>query len=351
MEPNMEKLQEMTGKVLVDIGATFHAPLVLIGEKLGLFKELAAGRMNAKQLAGRTHTAVRYVQEWLPAMASGGYVSYDPEEQVYYLTVEQAMVLADEDSPAYMPGAFQAALAAVKSAPRICEAFQTGDGVGWHEHASELFSGTERFYEPLYRSNLVENWISALNGAQARLEAGAFVADVGCGQGRSTILMAQAFPRSRFEGFDYHEYSIEAARKSACKAGVADRIRFEALAARDTPESGYDLITSLDCLHDMGDPAAAARAIHAALKPDGIWMIVEPFAADKVEHNFNPIGRLYYCASVLLCVPGALAQDDGMALGAQAGEKRLRDVVTSAGFTRFRRAAETPVNIVYEARP
>lgn len=351
MAIDTEKLQEMTGKVLADIGVIFHAPLVLIGEKLGLFKELAAERLNAEQLAERTRTATRYVQEWLPAMASGGYISYDAGERVYYLTAEQAMVLADEQSPTYMPGAFQAALAAVKSEPKITEAFLTGKGVGWHEHAEELFSGTERFYEPLYRSNLVEKWIPALDGAQARLEAGAFVADVGCGQGRSTILLAQAFPRSRFEGFDYHEFSIEAARKNAREAGVADRIRFEVLSARETPASGYDLVTSFDCLHDMGDPVGAAEAVHRALKPDGIWMIVEPYAADEVEKNFNPVGRLYYCASVLLCVPGALAQDVGLALGAQAGEKRLREVVSSAGFSRFRRAAETPVNIVYEARP
>lgn len=351
MAVDMAKLEEMTGKVLADIGATFHAPLVLIGEELGLFKELAKENLNAEQLAGRTHTAVRYVQEWLPAMASGGYVSYDAESREYYLTAEQAMVLADEESPAYMPGAFQAALAAIKSAPKITEAFRTGDGVGWHEHAAELFSGTERFYEPLYRSNIVENWIPALDGVQSRLEAGGVVADIGCGQGRSTILLAQAFPRSRFEGFDYHGLSIEAARNNAREAGVDGYVSFEVLAARDTPASGYDLVTSFDCLHDMGDPAAAAVAIHAALKPDGTWMIVEPYAADAVEHNFNPIGRLYYCASVLLCVPGALAQDVGLALGAQAGEKRLREIVLSAGFTRFRRAAETPVNIVYEARP
>jgi SAM-dependent methyltransferase len=351
MTCNMEKLQEMTGKVLSDIGATFHAPLVLIGEKLGLFKALASGRLRPEQLAAATDTAVRYVQEWLPAMASGGYVSYDPDTQTYYLTPEQAMVLADDQSPAYMPGAFQAALAAIKSEPLIAEAFRTGNGVGWHEHDAALFHGTERFYEPLYRSNLVESWIPALDGAQCRLEAGARVADIGCGQGRSTIIMAQAFPLSRFEGFDYHELSIQAAIKNAHAAGVAERVSFEIVAARDIPAAGYDLITSFDCLHDMGDPEAAARAIRAALAPDGIWMIVEPYAADATEHNFNPVGRLYYCASVMLCVPGALAQDQGFALGAQAGEKRLRELVLAAGFSTFRRAAETPVNIVYEARP
>jgi len=351
MAVDMEKLQEMTGKVLADIGATFHAPLVLIGEKLGLFKELAAARLNAEQLAERTHTAVRYIQEWLPAMAAGGYVSYDPEAQCYYLTPEQSMVLADEESPAYMPGAFQAAIAAIKSEQKITEAFRSGEGVGWHEHDDELFLGTERFYKPLYQTNLVDNWIPALDGVLQKLRDGAFVADVGCGHGLSSILMAQAFPQSRFEGFDYHELSIKAATQHALDANVADRVRFEALPAQDLPASGYDLVTSFDCLHDMGDPAGAAETILKALKPDGTWMIVEPYAGDVVEQNFNPVGRLYYCASVLLCVPGALAQDVGLALGAQAGEKRLREVICSAGFTRFRRAAETPVNIVYEARP
>ena len=351
MAVDMEKLEEMTGKVLADIGATFHAPLVLIGEKLSLFKKLAEEKLNAEQLAERTQTSVRYVQEWLPAMASGGYVSYDPEAQVYYLTVEQAMVLADEESPAYMPGAFQAAIAAIKSEPKITEAFSTGKGVGWHEHDAELFLGTERFYKPLYQTNLVDNWIPALDGVLQKLRDGAFVADVGCGHGLSSILMAQAFRQSRFEGFDYHELSIKAATQHALDANVADRVRFEALSAQNLPASGYDLVTSFDCLHDMGDPAGAAETILKALKPDGTWMIVEPFAGDVVEHNFNPVGRLYYCASVLLCVPGALAQDVGLALGGQAGEKRLREIVLSAGFTHFRRAAETPINTVYEARP
>jgi SAM-dependent methyltransferase len=350
MEFDTAKIEEMTGKVLADIGVIFQAPLVLIGERLGLFKALAGASMNAEQLAGLTSTAVRYVEEWLPAMAAGGYVSYDVEEEAYYLSPEQAMVLADEQSPVYMPGAFQAALAAIKAEPDIREAFRTGDGYGWHEHAEEIFTGTERFYEPLYRSNLVEHWIPALDGVKERLEAGARVADIGCGQGRSTIILAQAFPRSHFEGFDYHRLSIEAARNNAREAGVDERVRFEVLDAGDTPACGYDLVTSFDCLHDMGDPVSAAAAVRAALKPDGIWMIVEPYAADEVEKNFNPVGRLYYSASVLLCVPGALAQEGGYALGAQAGEKRLREVVQAGGFTRFRRAFETPVNIVYEAR-
>jgi 2-polyprenyl-3-methyl-5-hydroxy-6-metoxy-1,4-benzoquinol methylase len=284
-------------------------------------------------------------------MASGGYVMYDAGDKKYYLTEEQTMVLADEDSPAYMPGAFQAATAAIKSEPKITEAFRTGEGVGWHEHDSELFHGTERFYKPLYRTNLVQNWIPALNGVKQKLEAGAMVADVGCGYGLSTILMAQAFPQSHFEGFDYHGPSISAARERALQAGVSDRVKFEAVSAQDLPASEYDLVTCFDCLHDMGDPAGAAETVFKSLKPDGTWMIVEPYAGDTIEQNFNPIGRLYYCASVLLCVSGSLAQDVGLALGAQAGEKRLKEVVLSGGFNRFRRAAESPINIVYEARP
>ena len=345
------KLNEMIGKVITDIGATFHAPLVLIGEKLGLFKELALGKMGAEELATVTDTAVRYVQEWLPAMGSGGYVSYDAETGKYYLTEEQAMVLADEDSPAYMPGAFQAATAAIKSEAKITEAFRTGEGVGWHEHDAELFHGTERFYKPLYRTNLIQNWIPALDGVKQKLEAGALVADVGCGYGFSTILMAQAFPQSHFVGFDYHKPSIRAAKKRSLAAGVSDRVKFEAVAAQDIPAAGYDLVTSFDCVHDMGDPVGAAKQILKALKPDGTWMIVEPYAGDTVEENFSPIGRLYYCASVTLCVAGALSQDVGLALGCQAGETRLKKVIMSSGFTRFRRAAETLVNIVYEARP
>jgi len=345
------KLNEMIGKVITDIGATFHAPLVLIGEKLGLFKQLASGKMNAEELAAGTKTAKRYVQEWLPAMASGGYVMYDVETEKYYMTEEQKIVLADEESPAYMPGAFQAATAAIRSEPKITEAFRTGEGVGWHEHDAELFHGTERFYKPLYKTNLVQNWIPALEGVQQKLEAGALVADVGCGYGLSTILMAQAFPKSCFVGFDYHEPSIKVARERALAAGVSGRVTFEAVSAHDLPASGYDLVTSFDCVHDMGNPAGAAATIFKSLKPDGTWMVVEPFAGDKVEQNFNSVGRLYYCASVILCVSGALAQDDGHALGGQAGEARLKEVVLSGGFTRFRRAAESPINIVYEVRP
>ncbi len=347
-----QKLNTLLQKVFADIGATFHAPLVLIGEKTGLFKALAeSGQLTSVELAERTQTAERYVREWLPAMAAGGYVTYDRVTKRYSLSEEQAFALADESSPAYLAGAFQAATAAIRSEPKITEAFRNGRGVGWHEHDPELFNGTERFYKPVYMSNLVGSWLPALEGVEEKLKNGGRVADVGCGFGASTLIMARAFPKAVFSGFDYHKPSIAYADTSAAEAGLADRVCFEACAAKDIPGSSYDLVTSLDCLHDMGDPVGAAAHILTTLKPDGTWMIVEPYAGDKVEDNLTPVGRLYYCASVLLCVPGAMDQDGGLALGAQAGEKGIREVVQQGGFTRFRRAAETSFNIVYEARP
>jgi len=345
------KLNEMIGKVIADIGATFHAPLVLIGEKLGLFKQLASGKMTAEELAAKTNTAERYVQEWLPAMASGGYASYDVEAEKYYLTEEQTMVLADEESPLYMPGTFQAATAAIKSEPKITEAFRTGEGVGWHEHDAEFFHGAERFYKPIYLTNLLGCWIPALDGVEAKLKAGARVADVGCGFGVSTIIMARAYSNTTFTGFDYHGPSVEMARTRAAEAEISDGISFETAAAKEIPAAGYDLVTCFDCFHDMGDPVGVVRHILKALDSDGTWMIVEPFAGDDVQQNLTPVGRLYYCASVLLCVSSAMAQDGGHVLGAQAGEARLREVVKEGGFTRFRRVAETSFNIVYEAKP
>lgn len=353
MSIDEQKLNALMQKVIEDIGATFHAPLVLIGEQTGLFKAMAgAGWLTPAEVAERSGTHERYVGEWLPAMASGGYVDYDPATRRYSLSPEQVCALADPESPCYIPGAFQAATAASRSQHRIAEAFRTGEGVGWHEHDPELFEGGERFYRPLYMTHLVQNWIPALDGGVVeKLQRGAVAADVGCGLGASTIIMARAFPRSRFFGFDYHDLSIEVARQRARDAGVTDRVSFAAAPARDIPGEDYDLITSLDCLHDMGDPVGAAKHLRRALKPDGTWMIVEPYAHDEVQDNLTPIGRLYYCASVLLCVPGALNQDIGLALGGQAGEARLREVVTKGGFSRFRRATETPFNMVYEARP
>ena len=346
------KLNKIIGKVIEDIGATFHAPLVLIGEKLGLFKAMAgAGLLTAGELAGRTGTAERYVAEWLPAMAAGGYVEYEPESGRYFLTPEQVVAFADENSPAYMPGAFQAATAAIRSEARIAEAFRTGQGVGWHEHDPELYLGAERFYKPNYVSNLVSSWLPALAGVDQKLKQGARVADVGCGYGVSTILMAKAFPDSRFFGFDYHEHSIQRARERAEEAGVSGQVNFEAFSARDMPGNNYDLITMFDCLHDMGDPVGVARHMRKSISDDGTWMIVEPLAGDRVEDNFNPVGRLFYCASVLLCTAGAIAQEGQMVLGGQAGEARIREVVTAGEFTRFRRAVQTPINLVFEARP
>jgi len=352
MAIDQDKLNSIIQQVIKDIGATFHAPLVLIGEELGLFKNMAgAGRLSAEELAKRTDTAERYVAEWLPSMAAGGYVTYHPETGRYSLSEEQAFAFADENSPAYMPGAFQAATAAIRAEKRITESFRTGEGVGWHEHDENLFPGADRFYRPNYSTNLVNCWIPALTGVKEKLDKGATVADIGCGFGTSTILMALAFPNATFIGSDSHEASVKTARLRAERAGVADRVSFEAASGSRFNGARFDLVTSFDCLHDMGNPVEAAGHVRTVLKDDGTWMIVEPFAGDCVEENLTPIGRLYYCASVLLCVPCALQQEGGIALGGQAGEARIREVARRGGFTRFRRATETPINIVYEARP
>lgn len=352
MPVDMDKLHELLGRAIVDFGATFHAPLVRIGDKLGLYKALAAGGpQSPAELAKRTTTSERYVREWLCSQAAGGYVSYASTNGKFYLTEEQAFALADENSPAFLPGAFQVALAAAKAEEQIEKRFKSGDGMGWHEHHPELFIGTERFFRPGYAANLLSAWIPALEGVDAKLKSGARVADVGCGLGASTVLMAKAYPKSEFVGFDYHDKSIETAKKRANEAGVGDRIKFEVAMAKNFPGKDYDFVTFFDCLHDMGDPGGAAAHVHSALKKDGTWMIVEPFSGDKPEDNFNPIGRAYYGASTLLCTPASLSQEVGLALGAQAGEKRLKEVVTSGGFTRFRRAAQTPFNLIFEARP
>jgi 2-polyprenyl-3-methyl-5-hydroxy-6-metoxy-1,4-benzoquinol methylase len=347
-----EKLNEFLGRALVDFGATFHAALVRIGDKLGLYKGLAAGGpQTSAELAKRTGTTERYIREWLSAQAAGGYVSYDPILGKFYLTEEQAFAMADETSPAFMPGAFQVALAAIKAEEQLAERFKSGAGFGWHEHHHELFVGTERFFRPGYAANLIAAWIPALEGVDEKLKKGGRVADVGCGLGASTVLMAKHYPKSEFVGFDYHDKSIESAKQRAKDAGVSDRIRFEVAKAKDYPGKDYDFVTFFDCLHDMGDPAGASAHVRSSLKSDGSWMIVEPFAGDKLEDNLNPIGRAFYGASTLLCTPASLSQEVGLALGAQAGEKRLRDVVKSAGFSRFRRATQTPFNLIFEARP
>jgi SAM-dependent methyltransferase len=346
------RLNEFLHQFVGDLGATVHAANVVIGDKLGLYKGLAAaGPSTPAELAERTGTSPRYVAEWLAGQAAGGYVAYDAGGGRYRLTEEQAFTLADEQSPAFLPGAFQLACATVRDEPRIAEAFRSGEGVGWHEHNPDVFTGCERFFRPGYAANLASAWIPALDGVEAKLKAGARVADVGCGHGASTVLMARAWPSSTFVGFDYHADSIEQARKRAADAGVEDRCRFEVALARDYPGAGYDLVATFDSLHDMGDPVGAAEHVLGSLAPDGTWMIVEPAAGDRVEDNLNPVGRAYYGFSTLLCVPHSLSQEVGAALGAQAGEPGIRQVVTTAGFSRFRRAAETPFNLVFEARP
>jgi SAM-dependent methyltransferase len=345
------KLELFVGQLVGELGATLNAALVVIGDELGLYRALdGEGALSSAELASRTNTNERYVREWLNAQAAGGYVTYDGETDRYTLPPEQAFVLAQDDSPAAFAGAFQLVRAAVHDQPKITEAFRSGAGVGWHEHHHGLFEGTERFFRPGYNANLVSTWIPALDGVEAKLHAGARVADVGCGHGASTILLAQAYPASTFVGYDYHEASIETARSRALAAGVGDRVRFAVAAAADYPGHDFDLVACFDCLHDMGDPQGAARHVLQSLAPDGTWLIVEPFAGDRVDDNLNPVGRLYYAASTLLCTPASLSQEGRAGLGAQAGQARIGEVVTAAGFSRFRRAAETPTNLIFEAR-
>lgn len=351
MAADQAKLEAFMGKAVGDIGAAISAALVLTGDQLGLYKAMAkAGPLTPKELAQRTKTKERYVREWLDNQAAGGYVAYDPATRRYALPEEQALALADEGSSVFLPGAFQVIMAAFKAQPRIARNFRTGKGLGWHAHDPLLFQGTERFFRPNYRGNLVSSWIPALEGVEAKLRRGAKVADVGCGLGASTILMAQAFPESGFVGFDYHKASVLAARRRAKEAGVAGRATFKVGRSTDYPGGGYDLVAHFDCLHDMGDPVGAARHVRETLAPEGTWMIVEPFANDRPEENHNPVGRVYYGASTMICVPASLAYQ-GPGLGAQAGEARIKDIVTRGGFTRFRRAAQTPFNLVLEARP
>jgi ubiquinone/menaquinone biosynthesis C-methylase UbiE len=347
----MNKLNAFIGQFVTDLGATVHTGMVVIGEKLGLYKALAEEPMNSAELAAKTKTDERYLREWLSSQAAGGYITYDDKTGKFSLTNEQTFTLAIEDSPAYLPGAFELALGSLAAVPRIAESFRDGAGMGWHEHVDGVFHGCEKFFRPGYSANLVSSWIPALSDVKEKLETGARVADVGCGKGASTLLMAAAFPNSRFLGFDYHDKSIEEARESARRLGVADRVTFEVSKAKDYPGKEYDLVTVFDCLHDMGDPIGAAAHVRQSLAKDGTWMIVEPFANDDLKDNLNPVGRIYYSLSTLLCTPCSRSQEVGLCLGAQAGEKRIREVVTSAGFGRFRRATETSFNIVFEARP
>jgi 2-polyprenyl-3-methyl-5-hydroxy-6-metoxy-1,4-benzoquinol methylase len=346
------KLEQFMGQFVQDMGAAITAPLVTIGDKLGLYKAMADSEpVTPAQLAERTDCRERYVREWLCQQAASGYVEYDAADGTFRLPPEQAMALTDEDSPAFIPGAFQLLAAVVKDEPHITERFRSGEGFGWHEHDHDLFPGTERFFRPGYLANLVESWLPALDGVVEKLSAGARVADIGCGHGASTILMAKAFPASAFVGSDYHDGSIEAARAAAERAGVADRVTFEVSSAKDFGGGPFDLVCVFDALHDMGDPVGAARHVREMLAEDGTWMVVEPFAGDAIEENLNPIGRIFYGGSTMLCTPASLSQEVGLALGAQAGQQRLTEVLGEGGFSRVRRAAETPFNIVLEARP
>jgi SAM-dependent methyltransferase len=348
---DMDKLNAFIGQFVTDLGAAASAGMVVIGEKLGLYKALAAGPMTSAELARKTGTDERYLREWLSSQAAGGYISYSPEENKFSLTAEQAFTLANEDSPAYLPGAFELALGSLAAVPRIADSFRTCEGMGWHEHAEGVFHGCEKFFRPGYAANLTTTWIPALTGVKEKLERGARVADVGCGKGASTILMAKAYPNSKFFGFDYHDKSIEAARETAKREGVADRVTFEVAKAKEYPGKDYDFVAVFDCLHDMGDPVGAAKYVRQSLAKDGSWMIVEPYANDSLKDNLNPVGRVYYSFSTLLCTPCSRSQEVGACLGAQAGEGRIRNVIKEAGFTQFRRATETPFNIVYEAKP
>jgi SAM-dependent methyltransferase len=352
MAINEAKLNEFMGRFVGDIGAVMHAATIVVGDQLGLYKELAAaGPCDAQQLARKSGTDPRYLKEWRCAQAASGYITYDKETEKFSMSEEQAFALAEEGSPAFVPGAFQIAVAQFKAIPKMMQAMRTGIGIGWHEHDTSLFHGTERFFRPGYAANLVSNWIPALEGVENRLKTGARVADVGCGHGASTIIMAQAYPEATFTGFDYHAPSIDHARKAAADAGVGDRVNFEVARAQDYPGDGYDFVAVFDCLHDMGDPVGAAAHVRASLKPDGTWMIVEPYAQDRLEDNLNPVGRVYYSASTFICTPASRSQEVGACLGAQAGESRLKEVVMQGGFTRFRRATETPFNLVLEAKP
>lgn len=350
MELKESKLHEFLGKMVTEMGAAANGALIVMGDKLGLYKSLdALGPMTPQQLANATGTTERYVQEWLCAQAASGYVEFDEMTQNFSMTPEQAAVFSDEESPVLMTGAFYAISSMYHDVPKIEHAFKSGEGVSWGDHNACLFCGTEKFFRPSYKANLVENWITSLDGVTEKLQKGAKVADVGCGHGASTIVMAQAFPNSQFTGFDFHEGSVKHATALAKESGLKN-ISFQVATAKEFPGKGYHLVTFFDCLHDMGDPVGACGHVAQALDADGTCMIVEPFAKDSLQENLNPVGRAFYAFSTMICTPSSLSQEVGLALGAQAGEKRLREVAVSGGFSRFRRAAETPFNLILEAR-
>jgi SAM-dependent methyltransferase len=351
MAVDTDKLNAFMGKMVGDFGAAMNASLMLIGDKLGLYKALAEkGPMNSTELAKATGTAERYVREWLATQAASGYVDYDPERKTFSMQPEQALALANEESPVFLGAIGNLVAATFLDEPKISDAFKSGKGVGWNRRSECLFCGTARFFRTGYKHHLVQEWLPALDGVVQKLERGARVVDIGCGHGVSTRILAEAFPKSRFFGFDYHEGSIEAARLAAKAAGLGDRVTFDVQSAKTYPGSGYDLVCFFDCLHDMGDPVGALKHVRETLAPDGTCMLVEPFANDRLEDNLNPVGRVYYAASTMICTPASLDQEVGLALGAQAGEARLREVARQAGLSRFRRATETPFNLILEAR-
>jgi SAM-dependent methyltransferase len=346
------KLEAFMERFVGELGACATAPMVLIGDKLGLYKAMQDSEpVTPAELAERTGTNERYIREWLCQQAASEYLEYDAADGTFRLPPEQAIALAVDESPAFIPGAFQLLAAMIKDEPAITERFRSGDGFGWHEHHHDLFEGTERFFRPGYNAHLVAEWLPALDGVEDKLNAGIRVADIGCGHGVSTILMAQAYPESTFVGSDYHEGSIEAARRAAERAHVSDRVTFEVAGAKEFGSGPFDLICVFDALHDMGDPVGAAQHVRTQLADDGTWLVVEPMAFDSVEENLNPVGRVFYAGSTMLCTPASLSQEVGLALGAQAGPKRLTEVLNQGGFSHVRRAAETPFNLVLEVRP
>jgi len=350
MNVNMDRLNEFVGKMVGDIGAAANTALIRTGDRLGLYKALARAPMTPTELAQATGTTERYVREWLSAQAASGYVEYDAETKKFSMLPEQAMVFADDDSPVFMGAVGDLMAAMMLDEPKISDAFKTGKGVGWNDRAECLFCGTARFFRTTYKHHLVQEWLPALDGVVAKLERGAKVADVGCGHGVSTLLMAKAFPNSRFFGFDPHPGSISAAQKTATNEGLSQRADFAVATAKTYPANSYDLVCFFDFLHDMGDPVGALGHVKETLAKDGTCMLVEPFARDNLEDNLNPVGRLFYAASTMVCTPASLAQEVGLALGAQAGEARLSEIARKGGFSRIRHAAETPFNLVLEAK-
>lgn len=346
-----DKMQALLHQAVMDMGAAAHSILIVIGDRLGFYNAMASGEpLTSAELSRRTGTFERYVREWLNANAAAKYVEYDAAAETYFMTPEQAQLLSQSDMAMDLPGFYHFIASCMKDELKITEIFRTGRGFGWHEHEKGLFAGVERFFRPNYLANLTTSWIPALDGVEAKLRAGARVADIGCGHGASTLLMAQTYPASEFFGFDYHDASIRTAQEKADAAGLGDRVHFEVASAQAYPGGNYDFAACFDCLHDMGDPVGASRHVLESLAKDGTWMIVEPNATDEVATNLNPIGRIFYSASTVCCVPASLSQEVGAGLGAQAGEKKIREVVMAGGFTRFRRATETPFNLVYEAK-